>query len=193
MKLYSIRFLVLLSGLFFVSFISDERDKNFVYWDTRQITWEDFKGRAPSSSPYVAMTWSAIRFAYAGEGSNLSISVETVFDPKQSWKKKNITDFILKHEQGHFDLTEIHSRMLRKDIQETKFKKYESIDTDLQKLFQKNFNACDKMQDQYDKETDHSKKKEQQLEWDIKIQYMLDSLNNWASPDFVLDVGYLLK
>lgn len=193
MKFYSLRLLVLFSGLFLISFVSEERDKNYVYWDTRDVTWDDFKGRAPSRTPYIAMTWSAIRFSFSGEGSVVNVSVETVFDPKQSWKKKDVTDYILNHEQGHFDLTEVHSRMLRKEIQESKFKKYESIGTDLQKMFQKNYDLCGKMQDQYDKETDHSKKKEPQGEWDTKINYMLDSLAGWSTPEFVLDVSYLLE
>lgn len=193
MKLHSLRLFVLLSGLFFISFVSEERDKNYVYWDSRPVTWDDFKGKAPSNSPFVAMTWSAIRFNFSGEGNNVNVSVETVFDPKQSWKTKNIDDHILNHEQRHFDLTEVYSRILRKEVQETKFKKYESIGPDLQKLFQKNFAACDKAQDKYDDETDHSKKKDQQLLWDAKIDNMLDSLSNWAANDFVLDVGYLLE
>lgn len=187
LRLFYFSFVLFLLGSFAVT----EKDKNLIYWEDRKVSWEDFKGRAPSSTPYVAMTWSAIRFGYSGEGYKLNISVHTVFDPKQSWKKKNVDDYILKHEQGHFDITEIHSRMLRKKIKEYRFNKYEKIPDDLQKMFNDQFKECDKMQDDYDDETDHSKKKKEQLLWDNQIDSLLNSLNDFTQTEFVLDLSYL--
>ncbi|MBK7128042.1 MAG: DUF922 domain-containing protein [Crocinitomicaceae bacterium] len=169
-----------------------ERDKNYVYWDERQVSWDDFKGKVPSSSPYEAITWSAIRFSYGGIGDELNITVETIFDPKQSWKTKNVNDHILNHEQRHFDITEVFARILRKDLLEKNFSKYETLDDEISKLFQTNFDDCEKMQDKYDAETDHSKNKEIQTTWDQKISHMLDSLNDWSGTEYRLNVGYLL-
>lgn len=190
--------LLFITALAFISSVNkktdegSERDKNYVYWDDRPVTWTDFKGKVPSSSPYEATTWSAIRFSYGGIGDELKITVETIFDPKQSWKTKNVTDHILNHEQRHFDITEVFARILRKDLLEKKFNKYETIDDEISKLFQHNFDDCEKMQDDYDEETDHSKKKEIQIAWDQKIDNMLDSLNDWSGTEYRLNVGYLL-
>lgn len=175
------------------SFIDQTREKGYIYWDQRSLTWDDFKGSAPSSTPYVALTHSAIVLNFSGQDNTLSFSIESAFYPKQSWKKKSVDAYILKHEQGHFDITEIYARMLRKELQEMKFKKYESLSNDVQQVFTKNSNACKKFQDLYDKETDHSKKKEDQYQWDAKIATRLDSLSNWSNPDFIMDVSYLLK
>lgn len=193
MKYKLFGFLTLIGILTFFSFSQVEREKAYIYWNQRPLAWTDFKGFAPASSPYVALTHSAIVLNYGGEGSSISFSVESAFYPKKSWKKKNVDDYILKHEQGHFDITELYARMLRKEIQELKFKTYETIGSDVQKVFIKNSAACDKTQDAYDLETDHSKKKEQQTAWDQKIETLLDSLADWSTPDFVMDVSYLLE
>lgn len=187
-----ILFFSLLAILFLSADIQqEERDPQYIYWDERPVTWDDFKGRAPGNSPYVALTYSAINFSYSGEGSNLDLEIHTIFDPKQSWKKKNVTDFVLKHEQGHFDITEIYARVFRKEIQSYKFKKLDSIDDEMQKVFMKNFDACGKFQDKYDKETDHSKIEKEQLRWNDQISTMLDSLKDYANPVLKLDIGYL--
>lgn len=170
---------------------TEERDAQYIYWDERPVTWDDFKGRAPGSTPYVALTYSAINFAYSGEGNYLDLEIHTIFDPKQSWKKKGVNDFILKHEQGHFDITEIYARFFRKEIQKHKFKKLDSIDEEMQKIFYRNFDACGKFQDKYDKETDHSKIEKEQLRWNDEIATILDSLKNYSNPILKLDIGYL--
>lgn len=175
------------------SFIYTERDSKLIYWDQRKLTWDDFKGGSPGSSPYVALTHSAISLNMSGQDKNIFCSVESVFYPKQSWKKKNVTDHVLNHEQRHFDITEIHSRMLRKTISETRFKKYESIASDIQKLFNASSSACTKMQDLYDKETDHSKKKPEQEQWNVKIDSLLNVYQDWTKAEFVLDVSYLIE
>lgn len=185
--------LILCAGLFWLaSFLPADKEKDIVYWDQRPLTWADFKGAVPASSAFVAMTHSAIVLNFSGEGSTITFSVASAFYPKLSWKKKQVDAHILKHEQGHFDITEIHARLLRKQIQELTFKTYETIGTDVQRIFTKNSDACDNMQDLYDHETDHSKLKDAQSTWDLKIDQMLDSLDGWKSTNFQLDVGYLL-
>lgn len=178
---------------FLVSFVTDERDKNLIYWDQRVLTWEDFKGRAPSSSPYVALTNSAIQLDMGGEGTTVWFEIESIFYPKLSWKKKNVDDHVLKHEQGHYDITEIYSRILRQKVGELRFKKYDGISADVQKLFSSVTRDCKKMQDLYDKETDHSKIKDEQTRWDGKIQSMLDSLSAFKDTHLKVDVSYLLN
>ena len=193
MRLKTLSLLFLICGFTLLSFVEQEREKGIIYWGDRDLTWEDFKGRGPSNSPYVALTHSAIDMGFGGEGSNVWFTVQTSFDPKLSWKKKNVDAFVLKHEQGHFDITEIYARVLRKQLMETKFKKYETITSEVQKVFSANFKACNKLQDQYDDETDHSKIKSEQLRWDTRISTMLDSLADYSQTKFTLDVSYLLE
>jgi len=187
-------FIALVVGMsFFSAAPPEERSKAYVYWDQRPLTWADFKGSAPGSSKYIALTYSAIKLDFGGEGKDIWFTIETIFYPKKSWKKKGVDDYVLKHEQGHFDITEFFSRTLRKTLSETKFKKYATIGDEVAKIFNENFEACDKMQDEYDKETDHSKVKDEQLRWDKKISEMLDSLSTHTETELKIDVAYLLE
>lgn len=184
---------VVLSLSFFSASPPEERSKAYIYWDQRALTWADFKGSAPGSSKFIALTHSAIKLDFGGEGKNIWFTIESIFYPKKSWKKKGVDDHILKHEQGHFDITEIYSRVLRKTLSETKFKKYDTIGDEVQRIFNSNFNACEKLQDAYDKETDHSKIKDEQYRWNTKISSMLDSLSTHTETELKVDVGYLIN
>ena len=124
----------------------------------------------PKNSPYVSLTHSSIQMVYGGENNSLRFIIQTVFYPKTSWKKKkSINDHILKHEQGHFDLTEYYARLLRKGVSELEFKKFSTIDAQINKLFKKYSKEADKIQDDYDEETNHSIDKEEQTRWNKKI------------------------
>jgi len=176
---------------FFSASPSEERSKDYIYWDQRALTWADFKGAVPKSK-FIALTHSAIKLDFGGEGKTIWFTIESIFYPKKSWKKKGVDDHILKHEQGHFDITEIYARILRKTLSETKFKKYDIIGDEVQRIFNSNFTACEKFQDAYDKETDHSKIKDEQYRWNAKISSMLDSLSSQTETELKMDVTYLL-
>ncbi len=194
-KKLSILFLALISLSFFsLQIIEEDRDKSLIYWDDRPLTWKDFKGKTPKNTEYVAMTHSAIDMLYGGENNNLRFIIETVFYPKSSWqKKKLVNDHILKHEQGHFDLTEYYSRLLRKDIAAIEFKKVSTIDAQVTKLFNKYSNQAEKMQDKYDKETNHSIDKEEQAKWNEKIAGFLEETKEYTETVIDLDISYLFN
>ena len=168
-----------------------EKDKKYIYWGDKELTWEDFKGRGPGKSPYVALTSSAIKMEFSGTGNTLNFSIATIFDQKESWKKKGADDHVLKHEQVHFDITEYYSRLLRKELQETKFKKRETLSSEVQKIYAAQYKECGKFQDLYDKETDHSKKKEEQYRWNEKVAELLNATSNLNATDFSVDISYL--
>lgn len=189
-----ILFSLLLVGLLTISFSDStkvKKDKKYIYWGDRELTWDDFKGRGPSKTPYVALTSSAIKMNFSGTGNSLNFSIATIFDPKESWKKKGADDYVLKHEQVHFDITEYYARLLRKELQETKFKKRETLSSEVQKIYAALYKDCGKFQDLYDKETDHSKKKEEQFRWNDKVAELLNSMNSFTTIDFSVDISYL--
>jgi hypothetical protein len=96
-----------------------------IHWDTRRpLSWSDFRGPvdAAADGQQVAMTAASLRwnYEYALEhGENACeywiqrVASEAVFNPDDSWARPGyLTDAILRHEQSHFDLTEIFRREL---------------------------------------------------------------------------------
>jgi predicted secreted Zn-dependent protease len=77
-------------------------------------------------------------------------------------------DHILGHEQGHFDITELHARKLYKDLKEYKFRKG-SVSNDINQIYNQVVNELQQMQNDYDKESDHSRNFRLQKEWESRI------------------------
>lgn len=147
-----------------------------------KLTWDDFKGRPDMRSPFVAMTSSGIVFSYqvASENGNLSLTthVEAQFNPEMSWHKPDkVNDHVLQHEQGHFNITEIHARKLRKAFAE--YKVTRNYERELSAIFTRINRERQVMQDRYDKESNHSQNKEKEAEWQVFIHNELKKLQQW--------------
>jgi hypothetical protein len=94
-----------------------------VSWEQhRMLSWEDFKGRPPRfvREPS-AVTDTGFRTQLVCRDGMLDVDGGAEFYPGSSWVKPNLKlAGLLKHEQGHFDITEVHARKMRKAIREAK-------------------------------------------------------------------------
>ena len=153
-------------------------DTDKIYWkDNHLLTWDDFQA-TPGISNLSAQTSSAIEMNYQTSGNKITWHVASYFIPSQSWvKNSGKTDYILAHEQLHFDLTEVYAKMLRKRYKtEIKtaadHKKMNVIYTEIRKEWEKE-------QNRYDKETNHSINKTKQADWDTYIKQKLNELEGF--------------
>lgn len=156
----------------------------FIEWSENvKLDWEDFKGEQDPEERHIAYTEYALKLRYSTDAllNNFVFKVNCNFDRQSSWKKKGVTENLLQHEKGHFDIAEIHARLLRKQLSE--IKKFDM--TMRQKInIMKNQSLinCDAQQKQYDKETEHSKNIEKQKLWEIEIKKELDKLKKYQAP-----------
>lgn len=190
----------LLVGLLFVfAFTSEpktvlsQNDGGYVYWGSRQLEWTDFQGNIPSDSKFDALTHSIISMDFQGEGVILEFEILSIFDPTKSWKKEGVDNYILKHEQGHFDITEYYARVLRKKLKTTKYKSIETIGDEVRSLFNESFDSANKLQVKYDKETGHSVNRRKQKKWNRKIRRMLKSTNAYRNTKLKVNISYLAR
>lgn len=146
----------------------------------RPLTWEDFKSR-PMSDRLAALTSSSIDAKVGCVDYVFSAQVKAVFVPTESWVRdpKRATPALLRHEQVHFDLTEVHARLLRQKLSLIKF--------DCEKL-QPAFNNITKMafltwqreEARYDQETNHGLNQPRQQAWEQQVQQRLLQLEAFA-------------
>lgn len=92
------------------------------------MSWENFQGTPIQNSNFAASTNTGIGFGYSYtiEDNKISVeySVESFFSPKKSWYlPEEVSQHILNHEQIHFDISELHARILRKKMETKKFSK----------------------------------------------------------------------
>lgn len=149
----------------------------------RKLTWGDFKGK-PDTIEYpntLALTHSG--FGYES-GINLlkegEIFVQSVFNTNKSWVvPKGRNDYVLRHEQIHFDITEIYSRKLRKELADAKITSSNLVKA--KTIFDKVFNELQKRQDKYDRETKYGDKKETQENWEAIVEIELAKYDFYKS------------
>ncbi|MAN59996.1 MAG: DUF922 domain-containing protein [Flavobacteriaceae bacterium] len=156
--------------------------EKMVWKEDRKLSWRDFKATPQPVSGYVASTHSGISFSYSLRGNGNSVSVDyTVtsnFYPNLSWyQRKQVNAFILAHEQTHFDISELHARILRKKMSEFHFKldSKEAIET----MYAEVEAQRRVFQQRYDLETDHSRNEQAELNWRAEVANQLRQYERW--------------
>jgi hypothetical protein len=172
------RIVILLSILFIpvIGSAQEEELKNKIIWDeARPLAWSDFKGSADNKSPFNALTWSGIYYQVRQDSNDeLTVKTETYFDPKKSWQiRKKVTDKLLEHEQHHFDVSEIYSRLFIKNMLEIELSSNKNTIDRIRQAYLQTLKDFNSFNAGYDKETEHSKNEEQQNTWNARINQML--------------------
>ncbi len=152
----------------------------FAWSADRRLTWADFQGTPDTSRTAVAMTAYAISLNTACQGDILVSRVTSTFLPQASWVKSAYivnrrAETTLRHEQGHFDLSEVLARRLRAELRELRspcgakddtraalYARYQKEDADTQR--------------RYDRETGHGTDLGPQKVWESRIQSWLKNL-----------------
>lgn len=148
-------------------------------WDAnRKLTWADYKGKPDPDSDAAASTATILSVSYNISSTGFTYKIECRFSKTRSWVLHK-TDYLLSHEQGHFDIAEIFARKLNKKLSEYQFNK-KTCEKDLDKIYDEIDEEKDKMQHDYDRETHHSINKEKQAEWLQKISQELNKYKNYA-------------
>jgi len=174
-----------LAILFFAfSSLTPSASEEKIPWsEDYQLKWSDFKSPTANGSGFVASTSSGIAYSFSSFGDrsgNMEVNVKVIcsFYPERSWySKKDASDYILKHEQTHFDISELHARKFRKKIEETSFS--DDMNSELEKLFYKFEDERVTFQKKFDKETDHSKINDKELEWEEFVANQLMKYERW--------------
>ena len=129
--LKNIFFFIGFISLMSFSFVKDE----FILWqENKKLKIQDFKAENKDTIKVNRQQFlgaiSAIRIEYSSFQRNKNsvpdFSIKTYFDPNESWMLlKN--DYVLQHEQIHFDLTELYARKMRKSVESLRQKNVTNI------------------------------------------------------------------
>lgn len=129
--LKNIFFFIGFISLMSFSFVKDD----FILWqENKKLKIQDFKADNKDTVKVNRQQFlgaiSAIRIEYSSFQRNKNsvpdFSIKTYFDPNESWMLlKN--DYVLQHEQIHFDLTELYARKMRKSIESLRQKNVTNI------------------------------------------------------------------
>lgn len=166
----------------FLSFFSNHvfaQDEIIKWSKNTNVEWQDFKKEPNPNYSQAASINTGIKFSWNSKNIDgqlvLDYEVYSYMKPSNSWVKTDKkSDYLLKHEQIHFDITELHARKLINAL-----KSYEvqpRIRRDLKNIYQSIIRQRKEMQSQYDKETNHSIDTVAQSIWQQKIEKMLNEV-----------------
>lgn len=148
-----------------------------IKWDgKRLLTWKDFSAPIDTNSLHYANTATSINYQYHvhyhDNTYTLTFEVGCVFLPKKSWcRPYKQTDGLLQHEQLHFDMEELFARKLMATFTAKIFTA--DYMAEVKKIYDSIAKEANKMQKEYDLETDFSEIKKEQLRWEKLVHGQL--------------------
>jgi hypothetical protein len=165
---------IMLATCLFFTTHSFAQTSDTINWRANyKLKWEDFKGIADSNSANAALTSTTISYKIIKTDSLLDVIVYCGFNRPWSWSKYKKNQGVLKHEQGHFDISELFARKFREAVRKNKFKDNGGIIV----LYGRMMDEKKKYNNQYDIETDYCNDVKKQLFWSKKISAELNKLN----------------
>lgn len=162
--------------------------RDAVAWSAaRRLRWSDFASGAPKTGTgdEGALTAYSIFYGVRCTGETFEFRAVAGFLPHESWVKPEVvadramSERTLRHEQTHFDLTEVFSRRLRKAFGDL-YQPCRRADTDLDGLASQYVRAEKAEQQRYDEETHHGLVAAEQTVWDRQVAGDLASLAKYG-------------
>jgi predicted Zn-dependent protease len=176
----------LLSLIFTIcsSFQQQDVGETITWSPDAKLTWSDF---------HKSLTGNSIEASYSVCGINISANPEKVDDhtylidvhaffsktlSSKTTEKDILTNNVLKHEQGHFDITEWYARKIRKELSEATYTNTDDFFSQVQNIYNKVNSECTAKQKEYDRATNHSMNVKGQERWNKTIA---DGLAQYAN------------
>ena len=145
---------------------------DMIPWENdKRLIWEDFLCEPKVGTDAVASTSTSLGIAYQLNDGELKYHITCYFNKEKSWGLMK-TDYILAHEQGHFDITEVFARRLNQALQNYQFNR-KTFKKDIGQIYQAIVSQKEEYQKTYDAQTDHSRNRKVQYDWLEKIDSLL--------------------
>ena len=149
-------------------------DHAFAWSAGRPLAWSDFQGSPPSEGSEGAKTSYTLYSGWKCRGDVFEFGVIAGFRPRQSWVKAIVLNdstqrrTILRHEQTHFDLAEVHARRMRRAYGDLAHP-CARTNAELSALAERLAQEEKAEQRRYDDETNHGLLAEQQGAWNRDV------------------------
>lgn len=151
-----------------------KNDNDTIYYETRKVNWDDFRGK-PTNSIYGAAIFA--NFAYSAtfhvnDGLIVArIQPKTYMVRGMSWvTPASYSDYALAHEQLHFDIAKLVTERFKKKIANMTADLVVDLNSMIQYEYLESYREMNRLQKQYDGETQHSINKRMQAEWEVRVR-----------------------
>ena len=161
--------------LFKVIYSTEYQGANIIpYQSGNKLKWNDFI-EVKSLGDAAAESSTSISYDYYENNGSVKVKVYCLFDKSHSFVLKGKrTDYILNHEQGHFDITYLFAMKFKQELSRTS----DLSEGNVYSIYLRVIKQWDLFQEQYDLETDHSINVNGQRIWDVHLYKSLENLTN---------------
>ncbi len=131
-----------------------------IFWSpTRKMTWADFTGTMPKTSKYSAQIFNNFEYFAPLKLENgiltINLQMKVYMLKSSSWtSSSSLSEYSIAHEQVHFDLTKIVVERFKQKAQQ--ILTVDNYDSELQLLFIEMYREMNRLQREYDDESNHS-------------------------------------
>ena len=156
-----------------ILFITQLKAQDTLHWSaTNTLTWSDFKNEPDTSKRYLAITSTGISYSVHYSEDTFQYKIAAYFNRNRSWKKPSADDKTLRHEQGHFDITEIYARKLEAMLKRLNPGR-DAVKKTMDKLSENINSEKNDYQKKYDTETVFGTNAVMQQKWEENIKTQL--------------------
>lgn len=161
----------------FLSIFGKEPSDNGIPY--RTLSWHDFRRPAPADSLDIdAVTTSELIFDYEGDNEVYKFKVTALFLPDWSWVRiKN--DAVLRHEQTHFSIAYLMALKCNRELAPLQGSGEDAVQK-ARSLYDHYFQAMNDMNSQFDRETNLSRNRKVEGEWETRITVELNQLTSYG-------------
>jgi len=149
-----------------------------------KLTWKDFNGPPDNNSSFKALTNSGMFLYQSYNDKQVTMSTGTQFFSCGSWTKAG-SDSLLRHEQLHFDISELYRRKFLKRVLDGSYNKNDHNDR-INAIYDEVNKQWKKEDQKYDDETNHGIIQKKQLEWQERIKKELQELEPYSKPQVTI-------
>ena len=166
-----------------------------------KLSLQDFKQKVPAASTDTAHSWVGLDVSWECREGRSESHAHAIFDPQQSWWRGSVPSLwggldessmsrsqlenrrtsaerdqdLLRHEQLHFDLTELVARKIRKQFEALPRICATPGATDaVEKAIAAIEREWHDEQARYDRETDHGAGQVKQRQWELRVREALE-------------------
>ncbi|MEA5259308.1 hypothetical protein VB264_16035 [Arcicella aquatica] len=130
-----------------------------VFWSPKhKLSWQDFEGKRPQNTKYAAQVFTNFEYGAFTDIKDgvliIDLQLKAYLLKSSSWTMGMLTEYSLAHEQLHFDITKAIIERFKKKA--TKILTLDNYDSELQLLFIEMYREFNRLQKEYDADSNHS-------------------------------------
>lgn len=162
---------------------SDMSPSTTVYYQPgKPLEWADFQGVPEQTGNTAALTTSGFGYrmsmGYTGTRGTIKIFVYCYFDKMKSWVKPDkMNDYVLNHEQMHFDISYLAANRFMQSLKKINFTR-ENLSSQLQEAYDASSHWMEEQQHAYDRQTRNGISKSDQESWSKLITRQLRAIKD---------------